>query len=183
MLEFFVDNHFSFTCPIFNAEAKMSSCSKVRDIVYSGKRSDVRAGCQVCVKAGKCPADRIINKLAFGVRDYLAAEYTSPVPVKGRLRVEILERIQNVIVSESAMMQQGVSRAEQDLIATANERIAQQITTAPITEVRQVRVLSSVTPSKRKKTVNPATASATIATTSVHEAAVTGDLSSAISGS
>jgi hypothetical protein len=54
------NNQFSFTCPVFNVETKLSVCIKLRDLVWRGSRPDVRKGCQACMSAGKCPAATIL---------------------------------------------------------------------------------------------------------------------------
>lgn len=124
------DNAFQFVCPIFNVTTKMSLCMKLRELVWMGKRPEVRTGCQACMSSGKCPAAAIVSKISYGRE--VPDEYGSKEPILGKLRKDILERIHRPIVLEKTLNEFRVPPAERELIATASERIGKMIGAAPL---------------------------------------------------
>lgn len=165
-------NAFAFTCPIFNVETKMAGCVKLRDLVWRGKTVEVRRGCQVCMKASKCPAAVIVQSLAMSNRPQ-PDDYGSVEPRSGKLRKDVLERILPVVVMEADLGRYGVPAAEVALIQSANERIAAQLGHAP--GASQARAQAQVGTSRRKTREKAAPASS-----AALSAAETGDLSAAI---
>ena len=171
-------NQFSFVCPIFDVETKISACIKLRELVWKGQRPEVRVGCQACMSASKCPAATIVQRMAIGNR-LAPDEYFSAQPSKGKLRVDILEHIQPVIVLENTdaakventIAQYGVPSAEANLIRSSSERIAKQLGVAP-----QAKPLGQ---SKARKFVE-VEKTAPKSTPQINTAAATGDLSAAI---
>lgn len=163
-------NQFSFVCPIFDVETKISACIKLRELVWKGLRPEVRVGCQACMSASKCPAATIVQRMAIGNR-LAPDEYFSAQPSKGKLRVDILEHIQPVIVLENTIAQYGVPSAEANLIRSSSERIAKQLGVAP-----QAKPLGQ---SKARKFVE-VEKTAPKSTPQINTAAATGDLSAAI---
>lgn len=171
------DNHFTFTCPVFNVDTKLSVCLKLRDLVWRGDRPTVRKGCQACMSGGKCPAATILQQpLVEGV-------YHSATPVKGKLGLPVLERIRHTMVMQSTLDQYGVPTAERALIANSGERIDAQIAVAPKTEKQARQLVQSAarrnapepTGTPRTKQQKPKAAP------TPNLAAQTGDLSAAIS--
>lgn len=172
MASFLDGNQFSFTCPIFNVETKMSACVTLRNKVWRGERPEVRKGCQACMKSGKCPAEKIMHKVAFNL-DYFATEYTAATPTTGKLHAEVLERILPIMVLEKTMERIGVSAKERQLILSSNERIAKMLGGAPKKAARQV-----APPPKKAKAVKPKVKPRS--DDNVNQAAASGDLSAAI---
>lgn len=164
-LTLMTENQFSFTCPIFEVETRMSHCVRLRDLTYyGGKPLPVRRGCQACIKDSKCPASEIVRRLSFG-RD-VSDHYGSTKPVKGPIERSVLEKIANVVVTEKTLSHVDASPAERAKIATASERINQMISSAP----KKVSTPRSTTPVASKSTINH----------KVNTAAASGDLAAAI---
>lgn len=178
------DNAFSFTCPIFNSETRMSSCVKLRELIWKGKQVEKRKGCQACMAAGKCPAAHIVQKISIsGMRNPQPDDYGSLQPVKGKLRKEVLERIRPVMVTSSAIQRCSPSAAEIELIETANERIDAMIGTAPGASTKRSAMLDSGPQTSRKGAAKKTRAKAKIESPEqdkIEQAAASGDLSAAI---
>ena len=173
------DNQFKFKCPIFNAETKMATCVKLRNLVWKGLTPEKRRGCQACMSAGKCPAAQIVQKMAMsGPRSMQPDDYGSTAPVLGKLRRDILERIRPVMVMSSTIQRLSLSSIEVNMIETANERIEAMLGSAPGAsskskasikgKARKPRDLSSPSTEPKQKTMSK-----------VEQAAASGDLSAA----
>jgi hypothetical protein len=176
------DGQFGFTCPIFNSITKLATCLKLRELVYRGQRPDVRKGCQACMSAGKCPADKIIQRRNFQ-KGYYATEYEADT-ANGKLGFHVLDRIRNTLVLPKTLDEYRVSEVERDLIAGATARIDAQIASAPKTEAQQKQLVAS-----RKRTDSASAPTDPVGTprdgkrrkADINSAAQTGDLSAAIS--
>lgn len=171
-------NNFSFTCPIFNAETKIESCAKLRDLVWQGRATPgLRKGCQVAMQCSKCPVSAIIAKTIYVTKAEPQA-YISAAPVHGKLMQDVLEKIMPVMIQPRFMEIYGVTPAERALLETANERIEKQLLTAPKDKTEQATYNR---PSKR--TASPAPAKQTPPTPKNDAAALaarTGDMSAAL---
>lgn len=168
-------NLFTFDCPVFAAETQMRSCVALRNQVWQGKRPPVRKGCQAAMSGGKCPAAEIVRRFAFATGD-LTEHCSSSEPKKGKLPRDVLERIRPTIIDQKQMQNFGASSAEIKLMLSANDRIDEQIKTAPKSDnARQQRIalVDEPKPKPRKKAVATKPA--------VNEAAQSGDLGAAIS--
>lgn len=166
-------NQFSFVCPIFNATTTFVSCMQLKGMVWMGRRPDVRRGCQACMNSSKCPIVAIVSRA--DTRNLDLAAYYSATPVVGKLDAEVLQRILPIVVREEHLRQRQVSDQERLLIETANQRIEQQLGTAPSSEkvaLRSARSISRPAPAapKARPAVNK----------TVTDAAVSGDMSAAI---
>lgn len=173
-----MENRFSFTCPVFNQEVEMRGCVLVREKVYKGQSFEQRRGCQACVVGGKCPAAEIVKRIAFQTND--ATDRCSSTEVKvGKLPADALERIRPTIIPESVLLRFSLSGSERKLIETANDRIDQQIATAPREQVagRLTRAPATATPAKR---VSRSTAAQKAPANETVSAATSGDMSAAI---
>lgn len=126
-------NQFSFVCPIFNTETKLSACMQLRDELWRGNEKTVRRGCQACMRSGKCPAAIISQQIIFS-NERAPDTYAANTPVVGKLHADVLARILPVYVREPHINYFGLSDAEQNLILTANDRIAAQLKVAPQAE-------------------------------------------------
>lgn len=169
-------NQFTFTCPIFNAETKMSSCVKLRDMVWKGKRHDKRRGCQACMVDSKCPVAFIVQRISMaGMRNKQPDDYGSVTPVKGKLRKDVLERIHPVMLLPSTLRSFDPSATEIAMIESSNERIAAQLQSAPGAssgyKARSDAIKSArlETPKAKPKELSK-----------IEQAAATGDLSAAL---
>lgn len=185
LMTFAEENQFSFVCPIFNAETKLASCLKLREMKWMGKRIEKRLGCQVAMDCAKCPATAIVDQIVWGKHPQGTPDnYGSAVPVVGKLRADVLNKVRRTLLQDKRLSAYPISDTERQLLLTANDRIDEQLKTAPAGEGRFVsehssRVISdsSERPKpKRKAAQPPKPANDTIA-----DAARTGDLSAAIS--
>lgn len=125
-------NQFSFICPVFNAQTKMSTCIKLRQKKWRGETVDKRQGCQVAMDCGKCPAAAVVEQISYnryseGVPD----NYGSLEPVVGKLRADILGRVHRSLITDKVLNKYAVTDAERDLLLTATKRIEEQMKTAP----------------------------------------------------
>lgn len=171
-------NQFTFTCPVFNAETRISACIKLREKVWRGERVEVRMGCQACMSAGKCPTAHIVQRMAMSNAP-LEDSYAAREPRSGKLLANVLERILPVVVTESNLVRFGVSDVERDLIAGANDRILKQLGSAPSERSTRTTMRGSGGRGlSRPKIITPEVQPITSA---VNTAAATGDLSAAIS--
>lgn len=167
-------NLFSFKCPIFEVTTKISHCLKLRYLFWRGERPDVRKGCQACMRSGKCPAAVILQKKYPDGRSW-QDEYASAVPVEGRIRKDVLERIHRIIVMERTLNDFGVPDAERAKIETASDRIGKMIGAAPLSDSHISGYASQEDtggPVKRRRS------SAT--STTIKNAAASGDLAAAV---
>lgn len=158
-------NQFKFKCPVFDAETKMSSCEKLRSMVWRGEKPAQRKGCQAAMSGCVCPVARL-HQRAWGSK-IDTSRYFSINPVVGKLDRAILGSIQNVVVMSSTMTQYQISDAERSLLDSSRERIRKQLGTAP--EMPSGRAKPGMAAKSTKARVKPAST-----------AAVTGDMSSAI---
>lgn len=176
-------NQFAFVCPVFETTTKMSQCMKLRELFWRGQRPDVRKGCQLCMRAGKCPAAAIASKRYPQGKSW-KDDYASDTPVLGKIRRDILERVQRPIVVDSYYREfPDVSEQERDKLLTASDRIGKMIGAAPLSsdndEPRHSRTAFSEasTPRKPRKAA-PKAHNDDINT--VGDAAASGDLAAAI---
>lgn len=169
-------NKFRFVCPIFNSETSMASCVLLRNLAMSGKPGDKRRGCQACIMSGKCPAAAIVSRIIYGRE--VPDDYGSETPIVGKLRQSVLNRVHRVIVQEKHMSLCGISDVERKLIATANERIAKMLLTAPKDSGDSAprHAVTSRAPAKSRKSAAPKVK----ANETVMNAAMTGDMTAAI---
>lgn len=173
-------NQLTFTCPIFNVETKFAHCTELRHRIYRGEAGTIRKGCQACAASGKCPVVREVNTSIYQGMNLVEHYVSVDEPKKGKLRAQVLEAILPVVVQEQHLAKFDVSPGERDLIMTANERIRQQLGSAPRKDMKPYVDRSSrrQTPAERPKFVSsskPAPASEPI-----NQAAATGDLAAAI---
>lgn len=176
-------NQFSFVCPIFEVTTKISQCFKLREMFWRGQKPEVRKGCQVCMRAGKCPAAAIVNKVRTNGRSW-QDDYASDTPVVGKLRKDVLERIHRPIVVDAYYREfPGVSDAEKLKIEGASDRIGKMIGAAPLPSDdsdRPSRSFSeSPTPRKTRK-APPKADNSNTETNTVGDAAASGNLAAAI---
>ena len=165
------ENAFQFVCPLFNAKTKMGSCTKLREMVWMGKHVPVRRGCQAAMRCGKCPAADMVSRYCFD-KNWTNDHHGSVEPKEGKLMRSILERIRNVLMRDKVMDECGVPANERLLLESANERIDQQMKTAPGEASR------NYTPTAARKTVSaPPTAPKE---SEINQAAATGNLTAAI---
>lgn len=169
-------NKFTFVCPLFDAKTMMGHCVQLRDIVWKGKTFPKRLGCQAAMKCGKCPASELISMHIFNGtwnNDF----HGSREAKEGKLHAAVLARIERVVMQESVMNALGVSSAERQKLADANERIAQQLKTAPGEAPERASSYDAPRVAARKAS-KPAPRPVT---DKINEAARTGDMSAAIS--
>jgi len=172
------NNKFQFVCPIFETKVHMAHCVHLRNIVWCGGRSEIRRGCQACMLSGKCPASEIVRKISF--HKDTPDDYGSATPVLGKIRRDVLEKVAPVIVQEKHMQELRVSEAERALIMTASERIRKLIPSAPEPSnaapnySRRAPTSSDRAPRSTRRQAAPKP------TSTVNNAARTGDMSAAI---
>ena len=132
LLTFAEDNQFTFVCPIFNATTKIASCIKLREVVYMGNRPDKRVGCQAAMRCGKCPSNAVVDQIIWGkFPEGTPDNYGSKEPVLGKLRSDILQKVHRILLQDKVLSSYPLSDAERQLLMTANERIEEQLKTAP----------------------------------------------------
>lgn len=176
-------NQFAFVCPVFETTTKISQCFKLREMFWRGERPEVRKGCQVCMRAGKCAAAAIVDKIRTNGRSW-QDDYASDTPVVGKLRKDVLERIHRPMVVESYYREfPGVSDAERLKIETASERIGKAIGAAPLPSddgpSYSRNFTESPTPRKPRKAA-PKADNINTQTSTVGDAAASGNLAAAI---
>ncbi len=167
------ENKASFVCPIFNVSTTMRACTRLRDMVYMGKKPPVRAGCQACIASSKCPAAEFIRKVAFG-QDLGGTDMASDTEETVKIPAEILTAIHPVVVTETMMNRYNLTLVERELIESANPRIEAQLGHAPKQKLSSPRPVGRSTTRTVTKAEQPAVSSA------VAEAAASGDMSAAI---
>ena len=140
-------NQFSFVCPIFNSTTKLAACLKLRELKWMGKEIDKRAGCQAAMNCSKCPAAKIVSDIIYQKhQDGTPDNYGSREPVVGKLRADVLEAILPVMYFEKEINSPRLSEAERALMLTANDRIKEQLKTAPKGEGKFASRTSTATP-------------------------------------
>lgn len=173
-------NQFTFTCPTFNAETKMSACMALREAVWMGKHIEKRRGCQAAMNCGMCPAAAIVSRINYS-REPVSDDYGSLEPKKGKLHANILQRILNVIPRQKELERIGVSDAERELLMTTRPRIEAQLKSAPgdkaqFIEPRRTKeapMSTKLAASEKPKTTKPSQ-------NAINHAAATGDIAAAI---
>lgn len=180
------ENQFSFVCPLFNAETKMSMCMKLRELKWMGKAPlDKRRGCQAAMSCGKCPAAEAVSQIIYSrAKEGMPDFYGSKTPTVGKLRADVLEKVERTMMREDIMNKIGVSDAERTLLDGANDRIRAQLKTAPKGEGHYSPRQSSADPvTTRKRTTTKISREETIVETPPrNDAALTGDMSAALNG-
>ena len=176
-------NQFQFVCPIFEVTTKISQCFKLRELFWRGEKPEVRRGCQVCMRAGKCPAAAIVSK-RYPIGKSWQNDYASDTPVVGKLRKDILERIHRPIVADCYYREfPDVSPAEREKINGASDRIGKMIGAAPLPSddgpSYSRNFAESPTPRKARKAA-PKPANKNAETNTVGDAAASGNLAAAI---
>lgn len=172
-------NRFSFTCPLFDSNTQMRHCTKLRDLVYVGKRPPYRKGCQAAIHSSKCPAAAMIS-LYIWDKTFDNDSHGSLEPKQGRLRAEVLEKVQRVMILPSTLDKFGVPAVERLKLEGANERIAEQLKGAPGKHGSRASdgdIEERTVAPRRKAPARPTPRSEPSAITT---AAETGDLSAAI---
>lgn len=116
------DNQFVFVCPIFDSQTKISSCMTLREMVWMGKPPEVRKGCQMCMRANKCPMNNIIWDM---IRHPGFDPYWSAQPKLGKLQEKHIAQIERVIINEKdlerAIDNGRISPAEAQKMGRANQ--------------------------------------------------------------
>jgi len=171
------DNQFTFTCPIFGAKTRMGACVKLRDLVWAGRAPEVRRGCQAAMHCNKCPAAEMVRKYCFD-KSWTNDHHGSLTPKEGKIMKPVLERIRPVLMRESVLNDLRVPDAERALLATANQRIDEQLKTAPGESSRRGQPFETTAISLRRKPVKSAESATPNA--NINEAAATGNLVAAI---
>jgi hypothetical protein len=171
-------NLFSFVCPIFEVTTKISMCFKLRELFWAGNKPEVRKGCQACMRAGKCPAAAIVSQRRPDGRSW-QDDYASDTPVVGKIRKDVLERIQRPIVVEAHYREFPVSDAERLKIESSSDRIGKMIGAAPLPTTDgpsySRNFAETAAPKKPRKSAPKADN-----TNKINEAAASGDLAAAI---
>ncbi len=171
-----LDNRFTFTCPIFGSLTEIRMCLHLHTLLWTGKKQEVRLGCQACLHDSKCP----MIPLTHDVLHHDADPYWSPEPKHGALQAKHLDAIRNVIVMNRTLDQFGVPENERAAIRAVNCYGAKLKGKALLGEkIVEIEALDRPEPTaapKRKpadkKPEGPA---------GVVKAAITGDMTAAIS--
>jgi hypothetical protein len=170
------DNRWSFQCPIFGSTTEIRVCLHLRDLLWSGKRQEVRRGCQACMHDSKCPMVNLVRR----IRDTKDEPgYFSLEPKQGALLASDVDRIRKIIVTEETMKRFDVPENERQAILSTNGwnaklhgkvEIDGKLSDLPGLEEK----IASHKPRKRAEAPAPAK------TDDVIEAASTGDMSAAV---
>lgn len=166
-------NQYVFTCPIFNVDTKLSNCVKLDDMVRRGQGPDVRQGCQVCMRASKCPIRHLTNAMFRRGEDLCF----SSTPKKGKLPAEILQRIDPIVVLNFHYYGLTPSEKERDMIERVNGRGRIDPKNGASMESVASKPKQSA-PTRPARKTHASVDASTDATT--HEAARTGDMAAAI---
>lgn len=110
-------NQLYVVCPIFQAETSIAVCFKLRELVWRGERPQQRQGCQVCMKASKCPINNIIWEM---IRKPDIDPYWSTTKKVVQFRDHDLEKIARVVVPEKMMDGYTLTDKEALMIRRAN---------------------------------------------------------------
>lgn len=170
------ENQFCFTCPVFNARTKMAACTTLRELVWRGERVEKRRGCQVAMKSGMCPAAAMVSLYSYN-KNWDNDFHSSDVEKDGKLHAQVLEKIVNKLPMEKLYHRYEVAEAEIKLLETANDRIEQQLKTAPGERLSRAEGASHTKAGKRRKA---AAAPKQTVPTEIQSAAASGDMSAAI---
>ncbi len=175
-------NQFAFVCPVFETTTKISQCFKLREMFWRGERPEVRKGCQVCMRAGKCAAAAIVSKKYPAGKSW-QDEYASDTPVVGKLRRDILKRIHRPMVVDSYYREFPDTKPEErEMMATASDRIGKLIGAAPLPSddgpSYSRNFTEAPTPRKPRAKAQPKTQNTE--TNTVGDAAASGNLAAAI---
>ncbi len=173
------ENQFQFTCPVFNANTKMSACVALREAVWMGKRVEKRQGCQAAMNCSMCPAAAIVKKIGYG-HGLVSDDYGSKEPKMGKLHADILERIRNVVPIERELGRFDLSETERQLLRSTRERVDAQLKTAPGANGKST---AHVEPKKHATFIRQPAAVSNRPTTqndTINRAAMTGDMTAAI---
>ena len=175
------ENQFRFTCPIFNAETRMGACTQLRDMVYMGNPPpDKRLGCQAAMRCGKCPAAVMVSMYCFN-KNWTNDHHGSIEPKQGKLMKQVLERVLKPIMLDTIMNGFNISEKERELLLTANDRIAQQLKTAPGESTKSGRSVEAKSVSRQfGKEISEKKDEKTVEASAINKAAMTGDLAAAI---
>lgn len=171
------DNQFRFTCPVFNAETRMGACTELRDKVYMGQTVEKRLGCQAAMRCGKCPAAEMVSQYCFN-KTWKNDHHGSMTPKQGKLMKPLLEKVLRVSMRDSVMNGFGITEKERELLLTANERIAQQLKTAPGESSKMGKIVDAKAVSRQYGA--PVKEEVNVAESAINKAAMTGDLAAAI---
>lgn len=172
------DNQFSFVCPIFNIKTRMGACVKLRDLVFKGQAPAVRSGCQAAIRCSKCPAAEMVRKYCYD-KTFVNDHHGSMVPKEGKLMRVILERVRPTMMRENVLEAFNVSDTERKLLMTADERIDEQLKTAPGEPGRSVTKFEAA-PRRKTKVEKVEVTQQASQSSALKEAAASGDLSAAI---
>lgn len=175
-------NQFSFECPVFEVTTKIAVCFRLRELVWAGVKPEVRKGCQVCMRAGKCPAAAVIATKYPKGKSW-QDDYASDKPVLGKLRKDVLQRIARTLVVESYYREFPASDAEKLKIETCQTRIEKMLSSAPAPSnytPNYDKPTISMSHSERSRPRRSASKPELVNSNTVNQAAETGDLSAAI---
>lgn len=158
-------NEVRITCPVFGSEQRLADCLELEQQVARGKRSPERKGCQACLSSSKCPTYWIIRNIQrTGDDPYWSAE-PKLVPLKG----EILDAVAPIQVRDDHINYHQVEGEELEAIRAANEAASSGARARTSRKVAPVK-LAAVQKEEPKKAVS----------SSVMDAAISGDLSAAV---
>lgn len=157
-------NKLQIKCPVFEAPTKVSACVKLRDMVWRGEKPEKRQGCQVAMRCGTCPVAQLVQYTAFASEKI--DHYYSDVPVMGRLRKDVLDRISNTLNTRSIMSFYTLSLGEIKMLESSVDRIRLMVGKAPVAtdERKAKRIVKKSVPKAAK----------------IDAAAATGDMSAAV---
>ncbi|MCP1540029.1 hypothetical protein [Methylorubrum extorquens] len=159
-------NEALIVCPIFGAETKIADCFALEQQLARGKIQDERRGCQACIRGSKCPIYWINRDIQRTGNDH----YHASEPKVVALRPEILDQIGPIIVREQTMNELGVGGAEAQAIAAMNDAAGTG------SARKSARKAASVTLAP----VKPASAPKPAEDDELTKAAISGDLSAAV---
>jgi hypothetical protein len=173
-----IENQFSFVCPIFDSQTKISTCFTLRELVWRNENPDVRKGCQMCMKHGKCPINNIVWDM---IRKPGFDPYTSKEAKVGKLQERHLVQIERVIIPdkeiEKALDADRILPAEAKKMtaanATARDRSNKPLRKSADFELEDVQT-QIVTRRSSKVVAETEEVSATV------KAAMSGDMSAAV---
>lgn len=167
----------TFVCPMFGVETKVAACGKLQELVWMGKRPEVRRGCQACMDSSKCPMVALtqLNSVQYKTGTMIDIR-------NGKLPREVLERIRPIVVQDQHLMRRSTSAAEREAISGANDRIDQMLKTAPGASLftRPKADTSRKAEPRVTRKAESAPAPTPEVESVVNRAAATGDMSAAI---
>lgn len=168
-------NQFVFTCPVFPTKTKIAACFALRELVWRGDKPEVRKGCQMCMRAGKCPINGILWDM-IRTPDY--DPYHSDVPKEGKLNEKHIAMIERTVVPEK-MLERALDKGEiSDMEAKLMRASNNEARKTASKGVRNPQEMSLVDVKvERKKGDKPATETLIDATIL---AASTGDMAAAV---